>query len=190
MVISMEINLKKLKKEYYLLNSFIKRYEENMLNYYGKMNYVLSEWNDKEGLLFSEHLDKEKKSVFLLIGNLKELCNIYEFIIKKYDKFGNIVKFDFDKKEVINASFDKMNNDLSNIITKFDNLDFDFSSDEKKQIINQKEKLINLKKNVFSLKNNNNKTFDMIDEIEREINYKISKISIENIKETNISDFI
>lgn len=190
MVIGMEINLKKLKKEYFFLNSLVNKYEEIILNYYGKINFVFSEWNDKKGILFSEHIDEESKNVFLLISNLKELCNIYKYIIKKYEQFGDIIKFDFEKKEGINDSFDEVNNDLSNIIRKYDNLDLDFLSNEKKHVTNQKEKFVNLKKDLLALKNNNNKTFDMIDEIEKEINYKISKISPENVKETNVSDFI
>ena len=92
----MKIDVKKMKKDYFLLVSLIKKYEDNLLNYYGKMNYVLSEWNDKNGLKFSEHISDEKKRISLLIDSLKAICNLYGYLIKKYEHFGNTLNIDFD----------------------------------------------------------------------------------------------
>ena len=187
----MEINIKKIKKNYYLLNSLIKKYEDIIVNYYGKMNFVTSERNDKNGLKFSEHIDSEKKNIFLLIDNLKSVCSLYDYLIKKYEQFGKNLKFDFNNIYDINNNFSEL--DLINNINKakkYNNLDLNLIVDEKEKIINQKDKIVMLQKNVRLLKKNISSTFDMFKEIENEINNKISKIEIVNISETNISDYV
>ena len=186
----MEINIKKLKKNYYLLNSLIKKYEDIIVNYYGKMNFVTSEWNDKNGLKFSEHIDSEKKNIFLLIDNLKSVCSLYDYLIKKYEQFGKNLKFDFNNIYDINNNFSKMDEKFETLIKKYNNLDLNLIVDEKEKIINQKDKIVMLQKNVRLLKKNISSTFDMFKEIENEINNKISKIEIVNISETNISDYV
>ena len=186
----MNIDITKMKKEIFLLNSLIKKYEENIINYYGKMNIVFSEWNDKNGLKFSEHVINEKNSAFLLINNLKAISNLFDYLIKKYEQFGDALNIDFNRVDDISNNYEKYIDKLDSLIKKYENLDLTSFMDEKEQILAQKEKIINMKKKTITLKDNNLKAFDKINEIEKDINYKISKISIENISETNISDYI
>ncbi len=186
----MKIDVKKMKKDYFLLVSLIKKYEDNLLNYYGKMNYVLSEWNDKNGLKFSEHISDEKKRISLLIDSLKAICNLYGYLIKKYEHFGNTLNIDFDSIDEISDIFNQLNDKFDIIVDKYNSLNLDFTAKNKEQILIQKEKTIGMRKDTNNLKREILKKIDTIKRIENDVNYKISKILIENISETVVSDYI
>ena len=61
---------------------------------------------------------------------------------------------------------------------------------EEKILVQQKEKIINMKKNVEYLKEKYKRILLEIEEIEKEIGVKISKIKIEIIKETDIKNYV
>lgn len=186
----MEINVSKLQTEISNYNNKVKRYEECMQNLYNVLSQASSYWKDGKTNSFFNNLEIEKRDVVEMVHSLRQLSALYNYIIEKYEKFGRKIKYDLEYRNEINTSFDKLEFKLNGIISQYNKIDLSFDPSEKNLILNEKQKIISIKNNLENLRVEVKKIFDEFEEIEREVNYKISEINIKVIKESNIEDYI
>ncbi len=186
----MDINIANLKLELSNLNNLLEEYELNNLNLYNILNSSSLYWVDNNAINFFNSVNQEKVKINLFYTELKSLREIYAYIVNEYQSLGNKIRFDLTKQDDIISYFNKYLNSLNIIINKYDSLDLSFCGREAKILLSQREKLFKMKETTNDLKSDVIKIFNKINEIEKEVNLRISRIKLEVLDETDISVFI
>ena len=186
----MEVNVEKIKVELEKYNRLIDDYEDLYLQLYFELNYSSSYWNDGNSFNFYEKIKKDKNKITLAITELKEIKKVYEYIIDSYERFGNKISFNLRRKYNVLEKIDNYLIELDKIIKLYEELDYENLVEEKIILDNQKDTLLKLKNRMTEMRENVKDLFDKLEEIEKNIHYRISKISIEKLKIQDINDFL
>lgn len=180
----MEININSLKQELSALNKLIEEYNINNLNMYNTFSSTTPYWIDPHSILFQNNINFEKIKVTKTYNEMIELKDIYNYMITSYQNIGDKIKINISGRENILNKFDNIISMINSIINKYNNLDYSFANvniitmlnKEKTELNQTKERIINLKTDIY-------KKFNYIENIEREIALKISRINIEYLEE-------
>lgn len=187
----MKVNVSNIKLEVNKLNKLIDEYEHNYLNLYNEVGKVSSYWQDGNSINFFNEVDKYKLMVKTNLDEVKELYNVYQYLIEKYTEFGEKISFDIEKQSSTLRAFDSYMNQINNIINSYKKLDLSFCSYyERETLMQQMSDLKKYNNLLFQIKENFNNTLEKIKEIEKTVNSKISKLSIEFITENDFSEYI
>ena len=186
----MIVHVDKIKVELDKYNNLINKYENAYLNLYHELNSASLYWNDGHSAKFFDNVEVEKNKVSNGILELKSVRDIYFYIVESYEKLGNRISFDLKYQDSIISSFNKYIDKLDEIINLYNNLDLTFCAEEANLLKTELEKLGHMKYSVTAIKNKVRKIFLQIEEIEKEVKFRISKIDIEIIKKKEINDFI
>ncbi len=186
----MYINLSNLKNEVNKLNNLINKYEEIYLNLYNEFNFSSYLWHDKNSESFFESLKMEKLKIKNNIEEIDDVKQLYDYIINQYEVIGNEIKCNLNSEKNILLKFDSYLAELSKTITYYNNLDLSFCPQFKEMITKEKNIIIREKIEIENVRNKIKKMYKKINEIEREVKLKISKINIEYIKENDMNNFI
>ena len=187
----MKINLQLLREKTNNINKLIEDYEELNLNYYNKIKEIEHYWNNQKAKQLLSTIEEEKKEVTKEINNLKEISTIYDFIYNKYNNIGKNISVNIDEKEKMLAKVNKCIEKIKYVMTLYKNIDTTNYKIEQITIINShNKKLAEQLKKMNDIKEKLNKSIKDIEEIETSIKNKISRINIEIIKETDISNMI
>ena len=174
----MEKNIKNLKSETNKLKYLFEKYQVAHLNYYNTLLQLNNYWKDNDSEKYLTNSKYEKNKSIQTINYIKELIDIYDFIIIEYEQSIKNTKINYDKKDavlekidIINKLLDEFKKNINNIeLIGIDKKDIDFIDIEKTKIINT----INLETNLTNKIKND---FDTIDNIDRKVNRKISSLN-------------
>ena len=186
----MEIKVSRLKEELNNLNNLIEDYELNYLNLYNVVNDMAYYWKDDGyGDRFFKDVETKKIDVGNTIDEIKNVKNIYKYLVSKYESIGNKIEFNLNYKTNVITYLDTCIEQCKNIINSYNSLDLSFCGEagsirnEMNLVRENKEKLENYKKEL-------KKILDYIEETEKTITTKISNINIEAIEIQDVEKFV
>ena len=186
----MIVHVDKIRVELDKYNNLITKYENAYLNLYHELNSASLYWNDGNSPKFFENVDSEKNKVSNSILELKSVRDVYFYIAESYEKLGNRISFDLKYQDSIINKFNLYIDKLDKIITLYNELDLTFCAEEANLLRTELDKLDHMKYSVTALKEKVRKIFMQIEEIEKEVHSRLSKIDIEIIKKKEINEFI
>lgn len=172
------IDVKELKIHATKLSKEIEEYEKIHLNIYNTLAEISSFWNDKESLRFQEKAKIAKQEISNKIMEMKTLEEVYKYIIEKYEEIGNDIKINLSADNEIQNYFNNYLEKISNIIVAYNNLNLVFCPQEAMIIRNERNRMIEYKKQMESIKEQIKQYYNKIENIEKEIINKISRIEI------------
>ena len=120
------------------------------------------------------------------------MYNIYQSIVERYKSIGNKIHVNLEEKDNVLAKFNNFYDKISEIISSYNNLNLGFCAGTSiaNRLNRQKQDLLKIKASLNVYKEKVKSTFEKIEEIERDINYKITNTSIEEIEEADINEFM
>lgn len=186
----MEINISELKLQ---LNSFrrkINEYDKLYLNLYNEINYATSSWQDPKANSFFSCCEEKRKKIQKTISELNEFVNIYQYIVNKYESLGEKIKIILKNKDSILAEMDKYIDGLESVISSYQKLSLWFCPNEAYILNKQLSKIKENKMKIENVKKELKNVFDLVEDTEREVNIKISKINIEILKGINVNEYV
>ena len=189
---AMEINVGNIEKECSTLKKNIDSFYDNVLTIYNELNWVKGYWDDYHARIFFTNVNSEKMKVVNTYNELKSVSNIYEFMVERYKSIGNKIQVNLEVKDNVLAKFNNFYDKVNELISSYNGLNLGFcaGSSIANRLHRQKRDLLKIKASLNVYKEKVKSTFEKIEEIESDINYKISNTSIEEIKEANISEFM
>lgn len=189
---AMEINVANIEKECSTLKKNIDSFYDNVLTIYNELNWVRGYWDDYHARLFFTSVNSEKTKVVNTYNELESICNIYRSIVERYKSIGNKIHVNLEEKDNVLAKFNNFYDKISEIISSYNNLNLGFCAGTSiaNRLYRQKQDLLKIKASLNVYKEKVKSTFEKIEEIERDINYKITNTSIEEIEEADINEFM
>lgn len=185
------VNVIEIDKELSNLNSLIDDYELNFMNLYKELNDTSTNWVDQKSKKFFDSIQKEKNKEINFFTEIKSIREIYKYIVMKYKDIGNLIKVKISDKDLIIEKYVKTIGEVDEILTLFKGLEVTgCTEDEKENINKQVERLNSVKTNLIDSKIKVKKLLENIEDIEKEINYKLSKIDIMAIRDYDISEYM
>lgn len=186
----MEIDIASLQKESDILNKQLEKFTDSFLNIYNDLNQASNDWQDYHARFFFTNVNTEKSKVNNTYKELIALQEIYLYLVNQYKVLGNKINVNLDNKDDIFSKFNNFKEKLDELVSMYNDLDLSFCPDEAAKINSQKKQLLKIKSDIYNSKDKIKETLEKIEEIEKEVNLRISKINIEEIQETNINEFI
>lgn len=163
---------------------------EDYLNYYNELNGVALYWQDP---IASEYFDSVKKEQ-IKVQNMQEeftsIKEVYHYFVNKYSELGNKVFYVLENKNTCISRTNHFIEKAKNVVRSYERLDTSFCSSERGILEREKEKLKQVIEEMKQEKEILRATFQKIEEIEEQIQAKLSKISVEFIKETDLTEFL
>ena len=189
---AMEINIGNIEKECSTLKKNIDSFYDNVLAVYNELNWVKGYWDDYHARLFFTNVNSEKMKVVNTYNELKSVSNIYESMVERYKSIGNKIQVNLEEKDNVLAKFNNFYDKVNELISLYNGLNLRFCAGTSvaNRLYRQKQDLLKIKASLNVYKERVKTTFETLEEIERDINYKISNTSIEEIEEANISEFM
>ena len=189
---TMEINVANIEKECSTLKKNIDSFYDNVLTIYNELNWVKGYWDDYHARLFFTNVNSEKMKVVNTYNELKSVSNIYESMVERYKSIGNKIQVNLEEKDNVLAKFNNFYDKVNELISLYNGLNLRFCAGTSvaNRLYRQKQDLLKIKASLNVYKERVKTTFETLEEIERDINYKISNTSIEEIEEANISEFM
>lgn len=189
---AMEINVGNIEKECSTLKKNIDSFYDNVLTIYNELNWVKGYWDDYHARLFFTNVNSEKMKVVNTYNELKSVSNIYVSMVERYKSIGNKIQVNLEEKDNVLAKFNNFYDKVNELISSYNNLNLGFCAGNSiaNRLYRQKQDLLKVKASLNVYKERVKTTFETLEEIERDINYKISNTSIEEIEEANISEFM
>ena len=186
----MDINIEKLKGDLRKLSNLIEDYESIYYNLYNELSNCSIFWKDNNSSFFFDNVRLEKIAVNETITEFKQITELYNYLFNKYSEFGNKIKINTELKNDILSKFDNYLEDIYDILDDFKNLTFRFDKTIADNIYRDMDRLVDIANILVGLKSRIKKHFNEFEEIEKEVSLKISKINIDILKETEISNLI
>ena len=173
-----------------LLNKTLVNYEEDYRNFYNELNNASSYWQDPHAEKFFNNAKLEELKAKNTIEEITSLRDVYTYFVEKYENLGNRISFDLDKKEDCLLKLEKTLNQMEEIVRSYEQLNTSFCPSIGKKLNDEKQVVIKEIKNLQAIKEKIKETFLAIEEIEKNIYQKLSKIGFEVVKEANLREFI
>lgn len=184
------VNSSEIEKELMYLNKLITEYEDNYLSLFRELNSSSLFWKDGKSELFFDTIPKEKIKNDNYYQEIKNVQNIYTYILEQYKKIGNKINIDLNYQEAILKRFDKIILELENIKSLYEHLDTSFCIEEKGIILNELKDITQIIEIIKDEKNRIKNLLEKIESIEMEISTQINKIKITYIKDYEIDNYI
>lgn len=186
----MQINITNMKLKLITLTNKLNDYQDDLLNLYNELNNASSYWQDPHAIKFFNNVKKEQLQANNLTNELTSLQEIYTYLVDKYETIGNKIQFELDQKNACFAKIDNFLTKITQIINAYNHLDTSFCPEEAKYIQNEQRKLLKVAENLKTIRKDLKIIFNEIEETEKNIQAKLSKINLEIVKETDIKEFI
>ncbi len=179
----MEIQLDKIETENNKLKKILDDFQTNYLNIYNELESISFIWQGNESNEFNQKISVDKVKLENTYGELKEIDNIYNYLINENQGIGKNIFFDFNKKSKIEDLFNQIATSIADIVDYYDILDTSFCPVEASIINSEKQKLELIEKDLMNIKKDLKNTLDKIEKNENMVSEKTSSIDIEIIKE-------
>ena len=186
----MIIDVNNIKDEIVKLNDLLDKYKDNYLNLYNEINNASSYWNDLISVKFFDSCKIEKIETKTTLEEIKSIIDIYNYILEKYQEIGKKIKFEIKNRDIVINGFNNYIIKVDDLIREYNSINFNCNIKISNMLNDQLYKLKNNRKILNNIKDKVKDIFDNIEEIEKEINLRLSKINIDIIKEIDISIFI
>ena len=138
---------------------------------------------------FCEEMQDDEIFLFMVQDEVNKL--VFDVIFKKsLDKVNMLDGFAHKFIKSMGKSFEMINRNEISINSLYNDLDLSFCNDIANKINKEKRELLKIKENIIASKTKVKDTLLKIEEIEKDINLKLSKIDIEVIKQVDINEFM
>jgi len=186
----MLINIDNLKLEINKLNNLINNYEINLLNFYNEISCASVYWQDNNFDILKKNIDIEILNFKDTIAEFYDVKNIYDEIIKNYEKIGCKLEINLHVMNNIMLNFEKYLYLIRKLIGEYEGINFEQLDKEKKLLLMQLEKLKNIEVSANDLMKKLTNYYNTIIDFENKIKLNLSKIQIGILKENDISRYI
>ena len=88
------------------------------------------------------------------------------------------------------SKFNNFHDKINELISIYNSLDLAFCPSIANKLNNQKDRIVKIKEEMLSSKNKIKKILEKIESIEDEINVRVSKMNLDEIKEVDIKEFM
>lgn len=184
----MEILVSKINEELQKLNKLIDDYEDNYFNFYETEIKELSLcWHNGYSKIFITNAKKEKEIENTTIVELRKIINIYNSLVEKYNNIGCKIVFNLKNKDKMLIKLNNYINEINTNINLYNNLELSNWNNASVYLKNEKITLSNMEIKAKEVRDNLQERLNSIEEYEKTIASKITKIDIETIKVTDIS---
>lgn len=186
----MKINVTNLKYEINNFNKIIGDYESIYLNMYNEYSNSSFFWYDENAKNFFKDINLQKISMQKTFDEFSSLLDIYNYIASSYEELGKEIYYELSAQNEIKTNINNYVNKLQKIINQYNYLNLSKCPEVYNYIQEEKTKLNNALDNAKELYNKVKIFYKKIEEIEKEVKVKTSKIKVEYIKENHISDYV
>ena len=180
----MEIHIDKLKTTVLQLDHAIEEYEEIYMNFYHVVSSSSFFWNDERSKKFFEMMFSEKNEVKESVDDLKVLRDMYSEMSTNSEEMWNRIRVQLQEKNSVVKYFDQYLEQVQQCLNICQSVPLDVYPLEASLIVKEKSQLSILYREVEEVKEQFIILFDKIQEIENNINKKISKFQVQKILET------
>ena len=181
----MKININKLLIIRDNLIELLNNYEQIYNNFYHEIENVKNYWHDSHANYFFSSVVEEKKENVVFFEEFKSIVDIYSYIVNKYQDIGNNIEVDLNNRDDFIVKMDNCITGIDDIINRYRNLDSRFLMEVNKSLLYEEDKYSKIRNKLLSIKESNKRCLSEVEEIERQISLKISKINIVAVKENN-----
>ena len=186
----MKVNVSKLKNELISFQNLLEEYEDNYLNFYQELSSVSFFWQDSHADAFFKKVNLEKIKVQTFYEELMSIYGLYKFLTERYQAIGNLIQFDLNMRDTVISKFNLCLEKMDDVVRNYQNLDLSFCQDIASTIKNEENVILNNKKQLEVVFENVKNHFYEIEEIEKEVNLRIARITVELLQEEEIKDFV
>ena len=172
----MEVNVNKIKSEIINLDKTIEEYENNYLSLYNELNSFSFNWKSDKSDIFFDKKQKEKISINDFIVEIKSYRDFFDYILRTYGTMGEKVFYDITSYNEAHTKLISFINDLKSVLEKLKQL----KCKNPNSIVKVNQKIFKVSEYINELEMLNsrlNDIFKKIEEYEKDIKYRISKLS-------------
>lgn len=181
----MKINIDKLLVSRDKLIELLNNYEQIYNNFYHEIENVKNYWHDSHANYFFGSVVEEKKENIVFFEEFNSIVDIYSYIVNKYQYIGNNIEVDLNNRDDFIVKMDNCITGIDDIINMYRSLDSRFLMEVNKSLLDEEDKCSKIRNRLLSIKESNKRCLNEVEEIERQISLKISKINIVTVKENN-----
>lgn len=185
----MKISVKEVKNLNSKLQNKYESYENNYLGYYNYLNQTKNDWYDTNSNKYFQTIEEDKKNDYNTLQEIKNLSKVFDYLIANYGELGNEIEYDKTQKDQIISIVDDIISLTNKVLNSYNSIGI-YNYSERSILYSQKNTVMNLKTKAKELKRQLNNKMNKIDKIEEMSKNKFSKISIEPIREKDITPFI
>lgn len=160
--------------------------ELDLLNFYKELKESSDFWRDQKSMIFYNNVENRKINEEQFILELKEYQNILKNTESKYSMYGNIIKYDSDKRNI--EAIDEAINILYKIIEKFSYLNTNYLDNEKIFLDEQKKYIIEESERLIQYRKELKEVYDNFDRVEKETNSNLSNYNLSIIDNEQIEN--
>ena len=165
-----KIDIEELDQEITKLDQLIELYEQIKSNLFNTITSSSVYWHDNKAVKFYDAIEKEKNKTEVLVGNIKDRRDLFFFILTRYKELGKKITCDLETKDAdLDISFDsELKNKIDKQIDEYEKINIDL------QVSREKIR----------------EYYNIIEDIEKKVTFKLSKLSITKINEFEIEQFL
>ena len=172
----MEVNTKELQKELRHLDLLMKDWEEIQFNLYHQLEKATDHWQDERSRVFYEKIHTEKNNTDKVLNQLKDIQEIYQYLYESYHQFGTVIYCEVTERKKVFQKMEIYVENLKKIYVELNQVDTSFAYPESNSILEIRGKIALQLKNLNDLKNKIQSFLTRVEEIEKEVSLKTSKL--------------
>jgi hypothetical protein len=165
------------------VNKLINDLEETELNINNEYIALSNIWRDGHSTLFFNSIDEDYQKIKLLLDDLEEFNQCYQYLYNKTSVYGNKIYFNYNNLGTVNSYLNNYLGQLNNVIYQYDSYLSSFSDIHGYNINDEKQKLIAARNSLYDVKNKNNQIVNNLYTCVNNFIKQINKISITIIGE-------
>lgn len=185
-----KIDIEELDQEITKLDQLIELYEQIKSNLFNTITSSSAYWHDNKAVKFYDAIEKEKNKTEVLVGNIKDRRDLFFFILTRYKELGKKITCDLETKDAVIEKYDFLLSEIEMILKKYKDLDISFDSELKNKIDKQIDEYEKINIDLQVSREKIREYYNIIEDIEKKVTFKLSKLSITKINEFEIEQFL
>ena len=173
-----------------MLNNTIADYEEVNRNIFNTLKQSSFFWNDGVARNFFDSLDNQQNNDMMVINNLKENKELISYMVNSYLVIGKKIKCNLNSKDTISSKIKEILQDISSTLSIYNRLDTSFCPYERNLLNKEKNNLIQVYNSLNTMFSEITKSFNKIEEIEKNVNSKIEKLNDYVVEKFSYDEYI
>ena len=188
--VMVKIDIEELDQEITKLDQLIELYEQIKSNLFNTITSSSVYWHDNKAVKFYDAIEKEKNKTEVLVGNIKDRRDLFFFILTRYKELGKKITCDLETKDAVIEKYDFLLSEIEMILKKYKDLDISFDSELKNKIDKQIDEYEKINIDLQVSREKIREYYNIIEDIEKKVTFKLSKLSITKINEFEIEQFL